>query len=243
MALDATQFKTAIEGLPNGSELLAYHVGAVEAEKQRGIEESRKANSEAQNLRRFKIAVEKLGYQKDADLEEFMGGLKVATEKAGQADQAKMSLEQLTQELSKLKTDFTKTSTELVAERQRADEIKQNSIRRTLKSKLTDVLRDKVYGADFVVDSLITSGQVSLADDESVTFVDGTNKLGLEQGIQKLLETRSDIVKNTQRPGASSTAPAGKPVARYTQEQINSMSKDDIRANLKDIKASLGISS
>lgn len=243
MALDATQFKQTIEALTNGSDLFSYHIGAVESEKQRGIEESRKANAEAQNLRRYKIAIEKLGYNKDADLDEFMSSLKVATEKAGQADQAKMSLEQITQELTKLKSDFSKTSTELVAERQRADEIKQNAMKRTLKSKLVDQLRDKVYGPDFVVDSLITSGQVVLGDDESVQFIDGTNKLSLEQGIQKLLETRSDIVKNSQRPGASSTAPAGTTQVKYTQDQINLMSKDDIRANLKDIKASLGISS
>lgn len=241
MPMDTSSFKAAIEALPNGQELYGYHVQSVEAEKQRGIEESRKANNEAQNLRRFKIALEKIGYQKDTDVDAFVDTLKVATTKAGEADQAKMSLEQVVKELNTLKNDYTKTSTELAAEKQRADELKLNATKKTLKSKLADVLRDRVYGHDFVIDSLITNGEVSLADDESVVFKSGDKTIDLNAGVAKLLETRTDIVRNGQKPGASTPPPQGRSGQKYTQEQINSMSREDIKANLADVKASLGI--
>lgn len=241
MALDASSFKVLLEGLPNGSEALAYHVGAVEAEKQRGIEESRKANAEAQALRKFKIAIEKLGFNKDGDLDEFMTNLKLATEKASQTDAAKMTVEQITAELTKLKTDFSKTQTELAAERQRAEEIKRDATRKTLKAKLVSVLSDKVYGHDFVADGLINSGAVVLGDNDTVEFVDGDKRVDLDTGLRRLTEQRPDIVKNTQRPGAGSAAPATSGQKKYTIEQLQTLSKDDIRANLKDVKASLGI--
>lgn len=239
--MDAALFKAAIEALPNGSDLLAFHVSQVETERNRGIEESRKANAEAQGLRKFKIAVEKLGYVKDGDLEEFMGTLKVAKDKAGEADTAKMTLDQVTAELGKLKTDFGKTQAELNAERQKSTELKVANERKTLKSKLATVLAEKVYGHDFVADSLINAGQVVLGDNESVEFVDGDKRVALDAGLQRLLETRPDIVKNTSRPGAGTTPPQGGPAKKFTPEQLAGMDKDTIRANLSDVKKSLGV--
>ena len=241
MALDAGSFKVAIEALPNGSELMAYHVSAVEAEKTRGIDESRKANAEAQNLRRFKIAVEKLGYQKDQDLDAFMDTLKVATTKAADADTAKLTLEQVTAELNKLKADYSKTVTELGAEKERAQEIQTQAIRRTLKSKLVSLLEPKVYGHDYVADSLINDGRVALGDNETLEFVDGDKRVNANEGLRRLLEQRTDIVKNGQRPGAGTAAPTGGTSQKFTLEQIQAMDKATIRANLPDVKASLGI--
>jgi len=239
--MDFSLFKSTIEALPQGSELMSFYVQAVEAEKNRGIEESRKANAEAQGLRKFKIASEKLGYQKDQDVDAFFDSLKVATTKAGEADQTKMTLEQVTAELNKLKTDFGKTTTELGLEKQRAEALKLESTRKTLKAKLVSALNDKVYGPDFVVDSLINAGQVALGDNETVEFVEGDKRIGFDEGLQRLLSSRTDIVKNAQRPGAGSTPPQGGQAKKFTPEQIQGMDKETIRANLADVKASLGI--
>ena len=82
---------------------------------------------------------------------------------------------------------------------------------------------------------------MSLADDESVVFKSGDKTIDLNAGVAKLLETRTDIVRNGQKPGASTPPPQGRSGQKYTQEQINSMSREDIKANLADVKASLGI--
>jgi len=242
MALDAAQFKAAIEALSNGSDLLNFHVSAVEAEKSRGIEESRKANAEAQALRRYKIALEKLpGFDKDADLDKFVDSIKTVTTKAGEADNTKLSLDQVVAELNKLRTDYTKTTAELAAEKARADEIKADSIKKTLRSKLVPALAEKIYGHDFVADHLITTGAVVLGDDESVQFVDGDKRIDMAAGLQRLLTGRPDIVKNSSRPGAGTAPPSGQGAKKFTPEQIQGMSKAEITANLADVKASLGI--
>lgn len=242
MALDAGQFKSILEKLPEAKDLMEFHVHAVESEKQRGIEESRKANSEAQNLRKYKIGMEKLGFNKEADeLDKFLESIQVTAKKAGEVDTAKMTLDQVTSELNKLKTDYTKTIAELNAEKKNAETIKAQAARKTIKAQLIEKLNDKVYGHDFVAETLINDGRVILGENDAVQFVEGDAKVSIDDGIKKLLETRTDIVKNQQRPGANSKAPAAKPAAKYSKEQIESMSPEDIRANLADVKASLGI--
>jgi len=243
MPIELKEFKEKVESL--GPEFFEFYTTAVQAEQQRGISEKSAANREAQGMRQYKLALEKLGFNKESDeLEAFIETLRSSTSKAKEADTQKLTLDQLSAELLKLQDSFGKTQTELATERKKSEELKLSSTRKTLKSKLSEALRDKVYGHDFVADSLINDGKVTLGDDDIVSFIEGDTKISYEDGIKKLLESRTDILKNSQRPGAG-TAPnqQSKGTQKYTFEQLASMSKEDVKANLTDIKASLGIDS
>jgi len=238
--MDSAKFKAQLEALENGKELYEFYINAVETEKQRGISEVRERNKEAEGLRKFKIAFEKLGFNKDDSLDDYIENLKKSAEKAKDADSAKLTLESVNSELSNLRKKFELTANELASEKKAKEAIALENKRKSLKLKLTDALKDKVYGHDFVADSLINDGKVDIDKDE-VYFKEGENKVAFNDGILKLLEERQDIIKNVQRGGAGSNPTTKDTGKKYTFEQIEKMSKDDIKANMADIKASLGI--
>ena len=115
MPISAEQFREALLKVENGEELLEFHAGAVAAEKTTGITKHREANKEAQNLRKFKIAMEKMGYDpaSQADVEAFADGIMEQIEQSG--TKTTTELTDLQKTLSKLQKDFTKSQTELTA--------------------------------------------------------------------------------------------------------------------------------
>ena len=242
MALDALSFKAKIEAVEDGAEAYAFHVQSIETEKQKGIEESRKNNTENQKLRKYKMALEKLGFEGDeAALDTYVDQMSELKNKATAAEQTKLSLDEVNTKLHELQTNFTKSQTDLAAERQRATELKIGSDKKAIKAKLVENLTGKVYGHDFVADGLINSNQVVLGDNDQIFWKDGENQIPLEDGLKKFIETRADIVINATRPGANSTPTSVNPGAKFSPEQLESMSQADIKANLADVKASLGI--
>lgn len=236
------EFRTAVAGLENADDLMEFFVSQVEVEKSRGISEKQKVNREASNLRRFKLAMEKLGYTDETDLEAFTLAMTEAKE-AGQAvkDSGLKSNEvsDLTKQLQKLQKDFATTKTQLDDERKAAVELKTRADKNQIKAKLIEALKEKVYGHDLLADSLINNGQVAL-EAEEVVFIDGENRVGFDEGLKGLLDKRTDILKNTQKGGAGST-PKTLDKKTFTREQIEGMSKEDVKANLADVKAALGI--
>jgi hypothetical protein len=239
--MNASEFKVALEGLTNGKELYEYYVNAVETEKQRGISEVRDRNKEAENLRRYKIALEKLGFDKGSEeLDTYIEGLRESKDKAKDVDDAKVSLKSLNSELTELRKKFDVSQNELSSERKAKEAIALENKRKSIKLKLNEALKDKVYGHDFVADSLINDGKVDLEQD-NVVFKDGENKVAFEDGIKKLLEQRTDILKNVQKGGADSRPATNNNSKKFSIEQIEKMSREDIAANLTDIKTSLGI--
>jgi len=236
------EFRSSVAGLENAEDLMEFFVSQVEVEKSRGISEKQKVNREASNLRRFKLALEKLGYSDETDLESFTQAMAEAKE-AGQAVKESglksTEVSELTKQLQKLQRDFATTKTQLDEERRSAVELKTKADRNQIKAKLIDALKEKVYGHDLLADSLINNGQVALEADE-VVFINGEDRVGFEAGLKGLLDKRTDILKNTQRGGAGST-PATSDRKTFTPEQISSMSKEDVKANLADIKNALGI--
>jgi hypothetical protein len=239
--MDANEFKTKLEALQDGKDLYEFHVGLVNKERETGIKEKSDANKEAQNLRKYKIALEKLGFNKDSDeLDAYIETLKASSFKAKEADNTKLTLDSVNSELAALRDKFLSAQNELTSEKKRAAEIALEVKKKTLKSKLTDSLRDKVYGHDFVADALINDNKVDLEND-TVFFKEGEAKVAFDDGIKKLLETRTDILKNGQKGGANSSPQSNTETKKYSIDQINGMSKEDIKANLKDVKASLGI--
>jgi hypothetical protein len=239
--MNASDFKAHLEALENGKDLYEFYVSSVETEKQRGISEVRERNKEAESLRKFKIAFEKLGFNKESDeLDSYVETLKTSKSKASEADSTKLTLGEVNSELAALRDKFLAAQNELNTERKRASESALEAKKKALKLKLNTALNDKVYGPDFVADTLINDGKVDLEGD-TVFFKEGDAKVAFEDGIKKLLEVRTDILKNTQKGGAQSAPQQGSTNKKFSMEQIESMSKEDIKANLKDIKSSLGI--
>ena len=96
-------------------------------------------------------------------------------------------------------------------------------------------LNEKVYGADLLTQSLISSGKVRLQDDEkTVVFVgDNDSIIPVDDGIKTILETRKDIVKNTQNPGSGSAGKGQEPV------DPTKMSKEERLARVRRMNSSV----
>jgi hypothetical protein len=236
--------KVALEKNENGSDILAFVEQAIGTERQRGETEKSQANSEARNRReqvkKLKAVLAKLGYQEGEDVDTFAETL---SEKLGSAHQGVTPSGEesdVAKELAKLRRDFDKTRKELEKERQASSEIKAKAAQKTIRSKLADALRDKVLAHDLLADSLISKGQVKLDDDdESVVFIDGEDTVDFDTGVKKLLESRSDILRNQQTPGSRTTARnAGPTGAKYSRQQLESMSQAEIAADRQGVYAS-----
>ena len=221
--MDFNEFKSVLEALPDGKgeELINFHIGAVDQERQRGISETSKRNRENEGLRKFKVAFENLGYDGEADLTDFVSTLK-STKQTSETQRTTLS--SLQSELEKLRTDFSKTQSELENERKTALQLKEKARNEKIRGVLIDSLKDKVYGHDYLSNDLISSGKVTLDEKEQVVFKgDNDTVVGFEDGIKSLLESRPDIVKNTQRPGgaATPTKPGGGSGPVTDQERVN----------------------
>ena len=215
---------------PQATDILEFIRSAVENEKQTGITLKRKANSEAQNLRRWKTKLEELGYDGD-DPEAIAEWLK---QKAPPVKEGEPN-----PEIEKLRREFKKAQDALAEKTAEASKVKATSDSRAIKAKLTEALRDKVYGHDLLADTLISSGRVKLADDESVVFVNGEDELDFEKGVKRLLESRPDLLKNTQTPGAKSGNRSTSAAPRYTMDQLKTMSAEQIAADIDNVNASM----
>ena len=223
--------RQVLKDSPAVEEIVGFVNAQVEAEKQQGIATHRKANNEAQGLRKWKTAMETVGYQGEPDgIEEWLAEkTKAQPEKKGGPDP----------EIEKLRREFKKAQEALIAEQQKAAAIKAASDKRLIKARLSESLRDNMHAYDLLADSLINDGRVRLTEDERVVFVDGDNEIDYEVGLKKLRESRPDLMKNTQAPGARSN---GRPVQGtpvYTFDRLRGMTQAEMVANMADIDASL----
>ena len=223
--------RQVLKDSPAVEEIVGFVNAQVEAEKQQGIATHRKANNEAQGLRKWKTAMETVGYQGEPDgIEEWLAEkTKAQPEKKGGPDP----------EIEKLRREFKKAQEALVEAQGKAAAIKAASDKRAIKAKIADALRDKVYAHDLLADSLIANGMVKLTEDEQVVFVKGDDEIEFNTGVKQLLESRPDLVKNTQAPGARSN---GRPVQGtpvYTFDRLKGMTQAEMVANMADIDASL----
>jgi hypothetical protein len=216
--MDFNEFKTVLEGLPDGKgkDLLDFHVNTVENEKQVGISKVSNRNKEAERLRRYELAVKNLGYDGESDLTEFVTGLKATTETADQKD---VTLTDLQKQLQKLSADFSKTQGELQTERQTAQDLKNKAKKEKIKSTLISTIGDKIYGPEGQINSLIYNGEVDLNENDEVVFKGKDDLIiPLNDGIKSFLETHQDIVKNSQKPGGGAQ-PVGAPNSEKSDEE------------------------
>jgi hypothetical protein len=206
--------KKALEASQGGAQLFEFVTGeieklktAVDGEKQKGISEVNKRNKEAEGLRKFKKAFESLGFSSDEnDLDSFVSELSETLKGGAQGGNAKESPEykELQKTVSKLQKSFETVNTQLETEKKSAQALKQKAQSATIKQALLKDLSSKVYGADIVADNLISAGKIRLdeGDGETIVFIEGDAAIPYDKGLQKFLELRKDLIKNSQSGGA-----------------------------------------
>lgn len=241
MALESLEdLKTAVKDIENGEDIISFYVESVESEKNRGISEKRRANDEAKGLRIYKKAFETLGYESDGDLDDFVMDIQDKVEVSKSASESTEKSSEMEKQLKKLRRDFEKSQKELNTEREKAQKIKIESDRRTLSSKLTKMLEDKVYGADLLADNLIMNSRVSLEDDGTVSWINGDEKGDIDAGINNYLDSRPDLMRNKQKGGAGSSQSTEK-TGKLTLADIDTMTPEQIKQNIGAVREAYGL--
>jgi len=228
------ELREALKDNPQVDEILTFIDTAIETEKSTGITGRRKANQEAQGLRKFKQALEDAGFDGDSEgVTDWLESLRAPAP----GDPAKPG--EPNPEIDKLRREFAKAQRDLESARTEASKVKAMADKRAIKSKLNDALRDKVYGPDLLADSLIGEGRVKLTEDEEVVFVHGEDEFDFNSGLKKLLESRPDLLRNTQAPGARSTTRPNQAAPRYTTDQLKNMTANEIAADMSNVLESM----
>jgi hypothetical protein len=218
MQLDDIRKK--LEASDEGKETFEAILDLINAEKEKGIFESSKRNKEAQSLRKYKQILEETGYD-ISDEENLKDSL-------SRKSHNKNSDDALT--LKSLQARLDKAEKERDAER-------LNSKRKTIQAELTNAIGDKVYGAKFLISSLISDGSVDIVNDE-VVFKHGDELLSFQDGVKRTLEENKEMLKTTQSGGSKTNQ-------SRTDKNIEAIlaSKDPslINSNLSEIAKATGL--
>jgi len=203
---------------------------AIEAEKTRGIDESRKKGQSVTKfmteLNRLKDVIRNAGLDPEADVEEQIVALK-----DGLKEKPKSDLERQVLTLSKQ----VKILTDGMAEKTKEAETEKGKYRNT---KLTQVLGtslgEKIHASDFVIKGLIRDGKVKLDENENPVWVDGENEIEFGKGVETFLKQNNGIVKTTQTPGAGSTPGNGKSAKTMARAEFDNLAPANKMAFMKD---------
>jgi Mn-dependent DtxR family transcriptional regulator len=208
-----------LEGIPEEKvNLIKESVySLVEAEKNKGIEEKRKVNSEAEGLRkRFKTLessiidagivipeIEKDG-KKMFDYESLSSVLKESIKAKEKNPQNENEIQNLRNQLK-----------EFSVFKQKYEETTEKVKKKTLESELSKAFNDdsgnsKIFGKEEVVKNLIYEGLVDLDESEKLIWKKGENSVSLEEGIKAFLEERKDLVKTNVKTGSGGGGTGGK---------------------------------
>jgi len=228
------EMKTALEAVEGGSDIYTSVLELVDAEKTRGIKAKNAANNEAKNLRDqmkalepFKNAFSELGFDPDEhdDVITFVSSLKGKLETppnngggggdGGGNGQPTKEMIELQKQMKKMQKQLEETTTNFTAEKEKNDSL----IKAQNNRKMTDVLLGKfkndkgdfkIHAPDLVVKNLIADGQVKLNDDGNVIFAGpDDDELSIDEGIEKFLGERKDLLRNTQNGGSGSSGSDG----------------------------------
>jgi len=208
-----------LEGIPEEKVNLIKETvfSLVEAEKNKGIEEKRKVNSEAEGLRkRFKTLessiidagivipeIEKDG-KKMFDYEGLSSVLKESIKAKEKNPQNENEIQNLRNQLK-----------EFSVFKQKYEETTEKVKKKTLESELSKAFNDdsgnsKIFGKEEVVKNLIYEGLVDLDESEKLIWKKGENSVSLEEGIKAFLEERKDLVKTNVKTGSGGGGAGGK---------------------------------
>jgi hypothetical protein len=229
--MDALEFRKALEALENGSELVSFFENAVSAEKNRGINEYRSVNS---RLKKYKEALDRLGYDGVADVDEFTSTLLDTVE--CKTTQGSTELSELQSNLKKLQRSFEQAQGELKVERDQRESLqKQNKIK-TIEGKMIPKLNEDLYGAQYVVKSLIADGVLDMDENGEIILKNGDQVLTYEDGVKHILNTNTDARRNKQVAGAGTSGTNGtKGKVTYTMDQIKNMTPEEYAANAAEL--------
>lgn len=232
------EFKAALEATEKGAALLEFYSQAVNAEKVKGISEKSTANKEAQNLRRYKLAFDKLGYDGEADLDDFVEMMAATIESRGMKSTTELT--ELQKQIAKLQKNFESSQKELTEEKQQRETLqKQNKIK-TIENKLSPKLKDEFYSDNFILKALLADGQVDLDDSGEVIFKNGDRQMSMTEGLKWLAETNAGSRKNKQQGGANSqAAQGGTQTVKYTAEQMKALTPQQIANDIANVNASV----
>lgn len=203
---------------------------AIEAEKSRGIDESRKKGQSVQKYmteaNRLKDILRNAGIDPDEDIEQQISALKESIKEKPKSD-----LERQVLTLSKQ----VKILTDGMAEKTKEAETEKGKYRNT---KLTQVLGqslgEKIHASDFVIKGLIRDGKVKLDENENPVWVDGETEIEFGKGVDSFLKQNNGIVKTTQTPGAGSSPGSGKSAKSMARAEFDNLAPADKMAYMKD---------
>jgi len=177
---------------------------AIEAEKNKGIELHRKANSDKERLigtkKKFDqiaVTLEELGFDANADdvSDQLKSGF-TATKGKVTADQA---------ELKKTQREMKLALEQLAEERKEKEEVKKTN----LLEKTIGALKGKVYSHEAEAFFLVQTGKVSYGSDgKTVVWKDDSGEIDSVKGIDGYIKSRPDIAISTQK-GGSGSSPGG----------------------------------
>ena len=216
--MDFESVKTELEKAGK-SELTAAIAELIQAERQKGIEEVGKRNKEAQNLRKYKKALESAGLTEEDNLEDFI------------KNKMKPSKEEESLTLKSLKAELDRVKQERDAER-------LSSKKKGIQSELTNALGDKLYGSKYLINNLINDGTFDVIDGEMV-YKNGDEHLSFNDGVTKVLNDNKDMLKTNMNGGAGSKKPDAK--LSSLDNILKSGDRNAIKANFAEIAQELGL--
>ena len=195
-------------------------LSAIEAEKVRGIDESRRKGAESAKLRSENIKF------RDAIKNTFEVDLN--------------SVDELPDVLSKFKTqtvnrndyvptkDFESLKKQIAEERSQREKAEANLRNSKLAERLTQVYGDTFHARDLLIQQQIASGSVRLTDSGDVVYVEGDDEIDITKGMEVLKKKRPDLVKNNTRAGGGSSAGTkDKNIKEMTLDDFNALSGKD----------------
>lgn len=227
--------RKALEALEGGSEFLeaidAKLTKDVDTEKQRGITEKKKVDSEAKSLRdRLKKVTEPLGLDPESDdFDTQVGEYKTLKEKGVVKPNV-----QTAPEFVQLKKDFDKLNADLKVRADKETAQRDKAIKAQKRAALTKAMTEKKVIPEFMDDLLIAlDGRVLVDDDDNVTWkgeAEGET-FTVEDGLGKFLEKKANYVANSQNPGGGggpgagggSGQPKNEPTTEERRTQLNGM--------------------
>lgn len=176
-----------------------------------------------------------LGIKDDPNVDSALAGLTATLEaikKTGEKpDEIAAKIAALTGQVTQLTDQYT-------ASEQRATTERTKRIESTKLNKALAALQNgKATNAAEIAKIVLPNIQAK--DDDSLIYKEGEKELSIEDGVGAWLTANPWAVQNTQTPGSGSAPGGGINAAKYTKQQLETMTPAEINANWEAVSASL----